>query len=127
MVPQALQVEIYELFKTQRGSLKHVGAIRRGYEAIHAARKEKEAKASPETHTCSDCGYTWKHGEHGGHSCTHYLSEEVAKLRAGLVLLDRQMTGGEIYEHGYANYPETPAKSPADYVRELIQSDWRTN
>ena len=29
--------------------------------------------SNPETHTCPDCGYTWKHGHDGSHSCVTYL------------------------------------------------------
>lgn len=35
---------------------------------------------NPETHTCPDCGYVWKHGEHGGHSCAVMLKAKVAEM-----------------------------------------------
>ena len=33
---------------------------------------------NPETHTCQ-CGYTWKHGAHGGHQCSTYYQATIAK------------------------------------------------
>lgn len=35
---------------------------------------------NPETHTCPDCGYVWKHGQHGGHSCSKRLKARIRKL-----------------------------------------------
>ncbi len=37
---------------------------------------------NPELHTCPDCGYQWKHGQHGGHSCVDRLVKEIAKLKS---------------------------------------------
>lgn len=36
---------------------------------------------NPETHTC-DCGYTWRHGLSGAHSCGQYYRQTIAELRA---------------------------------------------
>ena len=33
---------------------------------------------NPEFHSCRSCGYTWRHGQHGGHSCTQYLQEMLS-------------------------------------------------
>ncbi len=35
---------------------------------------------NPKTHSCSICGYTWLHGMHGGHSCSHYMAEDIKQL-----------------------------------------------
>ena len=32
---------------------------------------------NPELHTCPDCGYQWKHGQHGGHSCAENLKKQL--------------------------------------------------
>lgn len=43
---------------------------------------------NPEFHTCPDCGYQWRHGQHGGHSCAQYLKpriEAAEKLRDELL------------------------------------------
>lgn len=39
---------------------------------------------NPETHTCPDCGYTWRHGQHGGHSCTVRLKAQRDELLEAL-------------------------------------------
>jgi len=78
---------------------------------------------NPTHHTCPDCGYVWKHGEHGGHNCVPRLKEKIEKLKSALRRVDQQMTGGEIYEHGWANAPSLPAKCPADYVREILNEE----
>ncbi len=39
---------------------------------------------NPEFHTCPDCGYQWRHGQHGGHSCVDRLVKEIAKLKSEL-------------------------------------------
>lgn len=36
--------------------------------------------SNPEVHICHDCGYQWKHGEHGGHSCAHILKQRNEQL-----------------------------------------------
>ena len=36
---------------------------------------------NPETHTCPDCGYTWQHGQHGGHSCATHLKAQLEQLK----------------------------------------------
>lgn len=36
---------------------------------------------NPETHTC-DCGFTWRHGHSGAHSCGPYYRQTIAELRA---------------------------------------------
>lgn len=57
--------------------------------------------ANPETHTCWKCGYSWEHGQHGGHSCSDRLLKaleesrkenealraELARLQAGAVVV----------------------------------------
>lgn len=37
--------------------------------------------SNPEFHSCATCGYTWRHGQHGGHSCSQYLLEHIKELR----------------------------------------------
>lgn len=37
---------------------------------------------NPEFHQCGTCGYEWKHGVHGGHSCTDTLSARLASQQA---------------------------------------------
>ena len=39
---------------------------------------------TPETHTCPDCGFTWKHGLNGSHSCSENLRALVSSYRAAL-------------------------------------------
>lgn len=39
---------------------------------------------NPETHTCPNCGYVWRHGQDGSHSCTLRLVARVAELEAQL-------------------------------------------
>lgn len=36
--------------------------------------------ANLETHSCCTCGYTWKHGEHGGHTCSTLLLKKIETL-----------------------------------------------
>ena len=36
---------------------------------------------NPETHTCHKCGYTWKHGHDGSHSCSDRLEKQVKLLK----------------------------------------------
>lgn len=36
--------------------------------------------ANPETHTCGMCGYTWRHGQHGGHDCATRLKAQRDEL-----------------------------------------------
>ncbi len=36
--------------------------------------------ANPETHTCGMCGYTWRHGLHGGHDCATRLKAQRDEL-----------------------------------------------
>ena len=48
---------------------------------------------NPETHTCPDCGFTWKHGLNGSHSCSTnlktllraYVEDESRYLRGDRV------------------------------------------
>ena len=54
---------------------------------------------NPETHTCPDCGYTWRHGQHGGHSCTVRLKAQRDELLEAL----RDLTSAEGLPEGYAN------------------------
>lgn len=37
---------------------------------------------NPTTHTCPTCGYTWKHGKHGGHSCSDNLLEKISAFES---------------------------------------------
>lgn len=46
---------------------------------------------NPETHTCPDCGYVWKHGEHGGHSCAVLLKARVAEQDRLLIRCRREL------------------------------------
>ncbi len=39
--------------------------------------------------TCSNCGYTWKRGAHGGHSCVDRLLWKVATLEREIAELQR--------------------------------------
>lgn len=34
--------------------------------------------SNPEFHQCSTCGYEWKHGMHGGHSCSDTLKAVIS-------------------------------------------------
>lgn len=34
-----------------------------------------------EFHTCPDCSYQWRRGQHGGHSCIDRLKSEIEKLK----------------------------------------------
>lgn len=36
---------------------------------------------NPETHAC-DCGFTWRHGHSGAHSCEPYYRKTISELRA---------------------------------------------
>lgn len=45
-----------------------------------------EVPRNPETHTCWQCGYTWRHGADGSHDCATLLKADRDRL-AGL--LDR--------------------------------------
>lgn len=40
--------------------------------------------SNPETHTCPNCGYVWKHGQDGSHSCSTRLQTRVRELEAQL-------------------------------------------
>lgn len=35
------------------------------------------AMRNPKSHSCCDCGYTWRHGQHGGHSCVERLKQQI--------------------------------------------------
>lgn len=37
--------------------------------------------SNPEFHSCCTCGYKWRHGHHGGHSCVERLLEQIKKLK----------------------------------------------
>lgn len=37
--------------------------------------------SNPEFNTCCTCGYEWRHGQHGGHSCAENLKKEIIKLK----------------------------------------------
>lgn len=43
-----------------------------------------EVPRNPETHTCWQCGYTWKHGHNGSHDCGKLLKADRDRL-AGLL------------------------------------------
>lgn len=45
--------------------------------------------SNPTHHTCSTCGYTWRHGLDGSHSCTIYLTREIELLKEQLAV-DRE-------------------------------------
>lgn len=45
---------------------------------------------NPETHTC-DCGFTWKHGRSGSHSCTPHYQSKIAELRAALEAAEQKL------------------------------------
>ena len=38
---------------------------------------------NPETHTC-ECGYTWRQGQDGSHSCSPYYRKRIAALEVAL-------------------------------------------
>jgi len=38
--------------------------------------------SNPEVCQCGTCGYEWKHGTHGGHSCTDTLSAKISALES---------------------------------------------
>lgn len=46
----------------------------------------------PATHSCCTCGYTWKHGHHGGHNCSVLLLEKIEKLESQLRERDEAMS-----------------------------------
>lgn len=80
---------------------------------------------SDDTCTCWDCGYTWKRGENGEHSCVLRLRQRIAELERKasydpeLDLLNRLATAfpDDLHKfvdeswvnlsHGYVNHPET--------------------
>lgn len=35
--------------------------------------------SNPTHHTCSTCGHTWRHGQHGGHSCATLMAVTIAE------------------------------------------------
>ncbi len=35
---------------------------------------------NPEIHSCFTCGYTWKHGKHGGHNCADLMGKKIYEL-----------------------------------------------
>lgn len=39
---------------------------------------------NPETHTCSTCGYVWKHGFDGSHDCSNLLCKRIQVLEDAL-------------------------------------------
>lgn len=56
---------------------------------------------NPETHTCPTCGYTWKHGRHGGHSCSDRLVQQRDELigmlySAHKVAMSKQSSRNEV-------------------------------
>jgi len=38
--------------------------------------------SNPEFHSCPDCGYQWRHGQHGGHSCLTRIKTEMTTLKS---------------------------------------------
>lgn len=62
---------------------------------------------NPETCTCSSCGYTWKHGKNGSHSCITRLVARVAELEeAGTITIRLLLQGclAEALEHAQQNF-----------------------
>jgi hypothetical protein len=37
---------------------------------------------NPETHSCCECGYVWKHYHDGSHSCVDQLKKQINLLNA---------------------------------------------
>lgn len=46
---------------------------------------EEPTTTNPETHTCCTCGHQWKHGQHGGHSCSDRLLAHIAEMNERLI------------------------------------------
>jgi len=46
---------------------------------------------NPETHTCSTCKYTWKHGQDGSHECSYFLLETIKELEAKIAKLKQPL------------------------------------
>jgi len=47
---------------------------------------------NPETHSCCTCGYTWKHGHDGSHSCSEHLRAALINLAQYLITVRRVNT-----------------------------------
>lgn len=44
--------------------------------------------SNPEFHTCPDCCYKWRHGQHGGHNCRLRIKEQRDELLESLKLIE---------------------------------------
>lgn len=74
---------------------------------------------NPEFHQCPDCGYKWRHGQHGGHSCKNRLIKQRDELLAAL----KDMHGGwryirssygDLYGVGWDRCEESASKAIAN-------------
>ncbi|MEH6564612.1 MAG: hypothetical protein V7756_04725 [Halopseudomonas sp.] len=58
----------------------HDRAIATTSKAPHAQLAEGYKQVDePQMHSCPDCGHTWQHGQHGGHSCVKRLRQQLAE------------------------------------------------
>ena len=89
-------------------------------------------RLNPTLHTCHTCGYVWKTGRHGGHSCSVLLLERIKKLEEGdakmIAALTRiekwigefpevGMRDGKIGSYGYAY----GSNGERDYMRAVAR------
>lgn len=44
----------------------------------------RDSNGNPSHHRCYDCGYVWKHGQHGGHDCKGNLKAKSENWRKWL-------------------------------------------
>lgn len=49
--------------------------------------------SNPEFHSCPTCGYTWRHGQHGGHNCSTLLLQKIRVLREALEAISKDSAG----------------------------------
>lgn len=58
--------------------------------------------SNPEFHTCPTCGYTWQHGQHGGHSCVERLvkqrDELLSALKTAAMAFESRGNTGDAYQ-----------------------------
>jgi hypothetical protein len=45
-----------------------------------------ETQQAPEIHTCSTCGFEWKHGENGSHQCAPILKKKLDETESSFDL-----------------------------------------
>jgi hypothetical protein len=77
---------------------------------------------NPERHKCGTCGYEWKHGAHGGHSCTDTL---LANLRATERELEDAKKDAERYRYLRSRCAEDGGLWVARGHQKIGLSQWR--